>query len=62
MPETDIQVTAAEWIRNYGEEAPDELRRRAAVLGRAGDMNAAEELRRIAEAAELLLIEDGRKK
>lgn len=55
----DLRLAAERFIARYGEQAPDEARRRAAELVDAGHRDAAAEWERIAELAVGLLVKPG---
>ena len=48
-----IREILASWIKKYGDVAPREIRKNAASCSRVGNKRQAEELQRIAIAAEL---------
>ena len=58
---TSAPEIAANLIKTYGDQAPDEARKRAASAGRGGDKQTAEQWKEIAFAAQLQVDEERRK-
>ena len=56
-----VPETVANLIETYGDQAPDEARKRAASAGRSGDKQKAEHWREIAKIAQVQVDEDSRK-
>ncbi len=56
-----VPETAANLIKTYGDQAPDEARKRAASAGRGGDKKGAEQWKQIAFAAQVQVDEERRK-
>ena len=56
-----VPEKAANLIKTYGDQAPDEARKRAASAGRGGDKKGAEGWEQIADAAQVQVDEERRK-